>query len=141
VTPAEVQTRCANPEDAEAIASAHLDSIRSIGPTFYPPEVVREWASGITPDLYVKAMEGGEAFFIATGHIDGQPSYFYGHSAPSCASSRHSRGKGLPSGSDPDPGHGFARLLGRPRNPLLPVSRLQTHGPGGPGGRKAVNCR
>jgi putative acetyltransferase len=73
VTPAEVQTRRANPEDAEAITSAHLDSIRSIGPTFYPPEVVKEWASGITPHLYVKAMEGGEAFFIATGHIDGQP--------------------------------------------------------------------
>ena len=73
VTPAEVQTRRAQREDAEAIASAHLDSIRSIGPTFYPPEVVKEWASGITPDLYVNAMEGGEAFFIATGPIDGHP--------------------------------------------------------------------
>jgi putative acetyltransferase len=68
-----VQTRRAHPEDAEAIASAHLDSIRSIGPAFYSPDVVEAWSSGLTPDIYVKAMEGGEAFFIATGHVDGEP--------------------------------------------------------------------
>lgn len=70
---AEVQTRRANPKDAEAIALAHLDSIRSIGPAFYPPDVVEAWGSGLTPDIYVKAMGGGEAFFIATGDVDGQP--------------------------------------------------------------------
>ena len=73
MTPAEVQTRRAHPKDAEAIALAHIDSIRSIGPKFYPPDVVEAWGSNLTPDIYVKAMEGGEAFFIATGHIDGQP--------------------------------------------------------------------
>lgn len=52
---------------------AHLDSIRSIGPAFYPPDVVEAWGSGLTPDIYVTAMEGGEAFFIATGHINGEP--------------------------------------------------------------------
>jgi len=52
---------------------AHLDSIRSIGPAFYPPDVVEAWGLGLTPDIYVNAMEGGEAFFIATGHIDGEP--------------------------------------------------------------------
>ena len=30
------------------------------------------WGSGLTPALYVKAMEGGEVFFIATGELDGQ---------------------------------------------------------------------
>lgn len=73
MVPGEVQTRRAHPRDAEAIALAHLDSIRSIGPTFYPPDVVEAWGFGLTPDIYVKAMESGEAFFIATGHIDGQP--------------------------------------------------------------------
>ena len=73
MTLGEVQTRRAHPEDAQAIALAHLDSIRSIGPTFYPSDVVEAWGSGVTPDIYVKAMEDGEAFFIATGHIDGQP--------------------------------------------------------------------
>ena len=67
----EFSTRRANPKDAEAIAVAHLDSIRSIGPAFYSPEVVEAWASGLTSDIYVKAMEGGEAFFIATGDVDG----------------------------------------------------------------------
>jgi putative acetyltransferase len=52
---------------------AHLDSVRSIGPAFYPPEVVDAWGWGLTPEIYVKAMEAGEAFFIATGHIDGEP--------------------------------------------------------------------
>ena len=52
---------------------AHLDSIRSIGPAFYPPDMIDAWSAGLTPDLYVKAMEGGEVFFVATGHIDGEP--------------------------------------------------------------------
>jgi len=49
-----------------------MDSIRSIGPAFYTPEIVEAWGAGLTPDIYVKAMEGGEAFFIATGYIDGK---------------------------------------------------------------------
>jgi putative acetyltransferase len=73
MTPSEVQTRRAHPRDAEAIALAHLDSIRSIGPAFYPPEVVQAWGADLTPDIYVRAMEGGEVFFIAMGHIDGEP--------------------------------------------------------------------
>lgn len=68
----EIQTRRATPKDAEAIALAHLDSIRSIGPAFYPPDVVEAWGAGLAPDLYVKAMEGGEAFFVATGDVDGR---------------------------------------------------------------------
>ena len=30
------------------------------------------WGSGLTPDVYVNAMAGGEAFFIATGTLDGR---------------------------------------------------------------------
>jgi GNAT superfamily N-acetyltransferase len=47
-----------------------VDSIRSIGPAFYPPEVVEEWGAGLTPEIYVNAIESGEAFFIATGLIN-----------------------------------------------------------------------
>jgi GNAT superfamily N-acetyltransferase len=72
MTPGEIETRRADPRDAEAIALAHVDSIRSIGPAFYTPEIVEAWGAGLTPDIYVKAMEGGEAFFIATGHVDGE---------------------------------------------------------------------
>jgi GNAT superfamily N-acetyltransferase len=72
MTPGEVQTRRAHARDAEAIAVAHLDSIRSIGPAFYPLDVVDAWSTGLTPDIYVKAMESGEAFFIATGYVDGE---------------------------------------------------------------------
>jgi GNAT superfamily N-acetyltransferase len=66
------ETRPAHPSDAKAIASAHVDSIRSIGPAFYPADLVEAWAAGLTADMYVKAMEGGEAFFVATGHIGGE---------------------------------------------------------------------
>jgi len=72
VTLREIQTRRAHPGDAEAIGLAHLDSIQSIGPSVYPPEVVEAWGSGLVPDIYVKAMESGEAFFIATGQLEGQ---------------------------------------------------------------------
>jgi GNAT superfamily N-acetyltransferase len=73
MSPGQVQTRRAHSGDAQAIASAHLDSIRSIGPAFYPPDVVEAWGSGLTADIYVKAMAGGEAFFVATGYIHGEP--------------------------------------------------------------------
>ena len=68
-----IQTRRGHPEDAEAIFRAHLDSIRSIGPRFYAPEIVEAWGAGLTPEVYVNAMNGGEAFFIATGPLDGAP--------------------------------------------------------------------
>jgi GNAT superfamily N-acetyltransferase len=68
----EVQVRRAGAIDAEAIALAHADSIRSIGPGFYSPDVVHAWSSGLTPDLYRRAMDGGEAFFIAIGELDGE---------------------------------------------------------------------
>jgi GNAT superfamily N-acetyltransferase len=68
---AEFETRLAQPSDADDIAEAHRDSIRSIGPRFYPPNVVDDWAGGLEGDIYVKAMEGGEAFFIATGRVEG----------------------------------------------------------------------
>jgi len=51
---------------------AHADSIRSIGPAFYDLELVEAWGSGLTPDLYIKAMRAGEAFFIAMGDLDGE---------------------------------------------------------------------
>jgi putative acetyltransferase len=68
----EFETRRAHPSDAEAIAAAHRDSIRSIGPSFYPPAVVDDWGAGLTGDVYVQAMAGGEVFFIAIGEIDGE---------------------------------------------------------------------
>lgn len=67
----DVTIRRAGVPDAEAIALAHADSIRSIGPGFYSPEVVAAWGAGLAPDLYIRAMEDGEAFFIATGELDG----------------------------------------------------------------------
>src|SRR5687767_4598600 len=65
--------RRALPADAEAIAEAHRDSIRSIGPQFYPPNVVDDWADGLSGAVYVKAMDAGEVFFIAAGTLDGKP--------------------------------------------------------------------
>ena len=61
----EFTTRRATPADAAAIGAAHRDSILTLGPPFYSPNVVAEWASGLTPDVYVRAMEDGEAFFVA----------------------------------------------------------------------------
>jgi putative acetyltransferase len=64
--------RRATPSDADAIAEAHVDSIRAIGPDFYPPHVVEAWAAGLTSDLYVRAMNDGEAFFVAVDPLDDQ---------------------------------------------------------------------
>jgi putative acetyltransferase len=67
-----IETRRATEEDAAAIASAHLDSIRTLGSRFYAPDLVEAWGEGLTEDIYVKAMQSGEAFFIAIGQLDGQ---------------------------------------------------------------------
>jgi ribosomal protein S18 acetylase RimI-like enzyme len=69
----DVNTRRASPADADAMALAHRDSIRSIGPRFYPPAVVDDWEKGLTADVYHAAMDRGEVFFIATGNVDGEP--------------------------------------------------------------------
>lgn len=66
------ETRQAIPGDAGAILAAHLDSIRSIGPDFYSPEIVEAWSEGLTPEVYVNAMESGEVFFIAIGPLNGE---------------------------------------------------------------------
>ena len=73
MTSAEYSIRRAHPSDASEIATAHRDSIRSIGPQFYPPSVVEDWGAGLTPDIYVNAMNGGEIFFIAVGQIENEP--------------------------------------------------------------------
>jgi hypothetical protein len=71
VKPIEYTIRRATPSDAERIAEAHADSIRSIGPRFYPAATVDAWASGLTKDLYISAMESGEVFWIAGGEPGG----------------------------------------------------------------------
>jgi putative acetyltransferase len=65
------ELRRATEADAPEIASAHADSIRSLGPAFYAPEIVDAWGEGLTPDLYIRAMRAGEAFFVATGLVEG----------------------------------------------------------------------
>ena len=72
MAPEAFQIRRATPDDADAIAAAHRDSIRAIGPRFYPPELVEDWGAGVTPRLYLRAMEEGEVFFIALGRVDGE---------------------------------------------------------------------
>jgi putative acetyltransferase len=66
-----IRRACAS--DADDIAVAHRDSIRSVGPQFYPPNVVEDWGEGLTPDIYVSAMESGEVFFIAIEQVDNEP--------------------------------------------------------------------
>jgi putative acetyltransferase len=66
----DVVIRRADASDADAIADAHRDSIRSIGPALYAPEDIDAWQQGVDGDLYLNAMKTGEVFFIATGRID-----------------------------------------------------------------------
>ena len=68
----EIEVRRAHPDDAEAITLAHIDSIESIGPHFYSPELVEIWKAGLKPDVYVQAMRHGEVFFIASGRLHGE---------------------------------------------------------------------
>lgn len=71
--PKDVELRRATPADAPAMAVAHLDSIRTLGPAFYDATLVDAWAAAVTPDMYVRAMGEGEVFFVAVGTVDDGP--------------------------------------------------------------------
>ncbi|HLG55301.1 MAG TPA: GNAT family N-acetyltransferase [Vicinamibacterales bacterium] len=51
--------------DIDAIADAHLDSIRSIGPCYYDAALVHDWGARVSGELYAAAMARGEVFFVA----------------------------------------------------------------------------
>jgi putative acetyltransferase len=66
------EIRLATRDDVDAIAAAHRDSIASIGPRYYDAEIVQEWGSRITGEMYFRAMANGERFFIAVASVDGE---------------------------------------------------------------------
>jgi putative acetyltransferase len=66
----DLRFRRAEPDDADAIALAHRDSIQSLGPACYPRNVVDDWQEGLTGDVYRTAMGKGETFFIAIADDD-----------------------------------------------------------------------
>ena len=67
----DLQIRRAEARDATAIAEAHRDSIRALGALSYPAGVVDDWQEHVAADLYLRAMDNGEVFFIATGIVGG----------------------------------------------------------------------
>jgi GNAT superfamily N-acetyltransferase len=85
------EIRCAGPEDANAIAAGHIDSIESIGPRFYSADVVRDWRAAIDPRMYQNAMAGGEVFFIAVPIKEG-PREVLGFSSHSHHDGQHGVG-------------------------------------------------
>jgi putative acetyltransferase len=68
-----VVVRRATVADADEMAAAHLDSIRSIGALYYDGPIVSDWSAHVKGDLYVHAMARGEAFYIAVRELPGQP--------------------------------------------------------------------
>lgn len=62
--------RVAMPLDASAMADAHVDSIRSLGPASYPPPVVDAWAEAVRPQMYDEAIGSGERFWVAFDPVD-----------------------------------------------------------------------
>jgi GNAT superfamily N-acetyltransferase len=83
------EIRVALPDDAAAIAAAHLDSIESIGARFYGVDVVREWRAAIQPELYRQAMAAGESFFVAATSQDGGRGEVLGFSCHHAAAGKH----------------------------------------------------
>jgi putative acetyltransferase len=71
-----VDVRQAGLMDVQEIAAAHLDSIRSIGPLYYPAQIVNDWCARVTGNLYVNAMAGGEKFFVAVDNLGGLPEVY-----------------------------------------------------------------
>jgi putative acetyltransferase len=75
------EIRRAEASDAEAMAAAHLDSIRSIGPRYYEPAIVQDWGGRVEGRMYLRAMARGEVFFIAIDSHDHTASGVLGFSS------------------------------------------------------------
>ena len=73
--------RRADAPDAESIAAAHVDSIRAIGPRYYEPAIVQDWAGRVEAGMYLRAMARGEVFFIAVDSDDRTASGVLGFSS------------------------------------------------------------
>ena len=73
--------RRAEAPDAESIAAAHRDSIRSIGPRYYEPAIVQDWGGRVEAGMYLRAMARGEVFFIAVDPLDHTASGVLGFSS------------------------------------------------------------
>jgi putative acetyltransferase len=86
------EIRRAGPSDAEAIASAHLDSIRSIGPRYYEPAIVQDWGAHVEAGLYLRAMSRGEVFFVASDRQHDTPSTLLGFSSHARYGNHHGVG-------------------------------------------------
>jgi putative acetyltransferase len=63
------EVRRAGQTDADEIAAAHLDSIRSIGARHYDAAIVNDWGAKVKGDLYTTAMARGAAFYIAVAKV------------------------------------------------------------------------
>lgn len=63
--------RPATPDDADAIAEAHMDSIRTLGPKAYPVDIVSAWGSPRDGSRYREAMKT-DSFFIAVSSETGR---------------------------------------------------------------------
>jgi len=72
---------------------------------------------------------------LRVAKCENYPSYLHEHSALSCASSRHSGGKELLTGSDSDPRHGSAHLFVRSAAHGSPGSSRDARARGVPRGR------
>jgi GNAT superfamily N-acetyltransferase len=75
------EVRRAGPADADDIAAAHIDSIRSVGPRFYDADTVRAWHAHLTSALHANAMARGEEFFVAVGRLAGPSDVVLGFSS------------------------------------------------------------
>ena len=75
------EIRRAETSDAESMAAAHLDSIRSIGPRYYEPAIVQDWGAHVEAGLYLRAMRRGESFFVAIDPGDNTSSSVLGFSS------------------------------------------------------------
>ncbi len=67
-----IQIRPAVVTDANQIATAHVDSIRSLGAKVYGPDVISAWRTPRDGERYRRAMGDRELFFLAISSDDNE---------------------------------------------------------------------
>lgn len=73
--------RPAGAADGEAIAAAHIDSIRTLGAQAYSEDVVADWGAPRTGERYRDAMSRGVLFFVAVPASGGNAGSVLGFSS------------------------------------------------------------
>ena len=64
--------RSATTDDAQSLLEVHLDAVQNIGSQDYPPEILKQWSSPVTPERLQRYISNPENEHRWAAELNGQ---------------------------------------------------------------------